>query len=255
MLDGGMQEGEGPVELDRLIRWIQRRTRGCTPLDRLVLATKAGVRLQEASEELIGHFVEEARTAGASWAQIGSHLGVSKQAAQQRHVGRRGPLFGGRRRGRARRSSVDGPFEHLTGPARHAIVLAEAEARELAHNYIGTEHILLGLLAEPAGTGGSILRDAGATSDRVRAKVLDVIGRGASTPAGPIPFTPRSKRLLQRAADDAERMGREAAGTGRLLLAMVGDREGVAAEILVATLDVAALRQRLERLLADGVDV
>ena len=133
--------------------------------------------------------------------------------------------------------------------------MAEAEARELAHNYIGTEHILLGLLAEPAGTGGSILRDAGATSDRVRAKVLDVIGRGASTPAGPIPFTPRSKRLLQRAADDAERMGREAAGTGRLLLAMVGDREGVAAEILIATLDVAVLRQRLERLLADGVDV
>jgi hypothetical protein len=255
MLDGGMQDGDSPVELDRLVRWIERQTRDCEPLDRLVLATKVGVRLQEASEELIGHFVEEARTAGASWAQIGSHLGVSKQAAQQRHVGRRGPLFGGRRRGRARHSSAKGPFEHLTEPARQAIVLAEAGARELAHNYIGTEHILLGLVGESAGTGGSILRDGGATSDGVRAKVLDVIGRGTSTPAGPIPFTPRSKRLLQRAANDAQRAGREEAGTGRLLLAMVGDREGLASEILLATLDVAALRRRLERLVADGVDV
>ncbi len=247
-----MEEDPGtPVELDRLVRWVERRTRGCTPLDRVALATKVGLSLQQAGDDLVGHFVEEARSSGASWTQIGGHLGVSKQAAQQRHGSRRSRLFGGRK---SRAAPPGRMFEHLSDEVREVLRLAQVEAMDLSHNYLGTEHLLLGMVLEPAGTGGNALRGVGLTAEAVRAEILETIGPGGTPPVGPVPFTPRSKRLLQRAVQDARAAGLPAAGTGRLLLALLGEREGVGPQILRDTVAGDALRSALAGALAAGND-
>src|SRR5437870_5517029 len=105
-----MRKGEGPVDLKDLVRAVRDRTKSCTELERLDVAMKYGQLLRDVGEDLVGHFVDEARKAGASWAQIGERLGVSKQAAHQRHLRREPRLFGRRRAA----ISGDGPFVRFT---------------------------------------------------------------------------------------------------------------------------------------------
>src|SRR6266496_4048034 len=124
----------------------------CTELERIDVAVKYGVILKSLGDDLIGHFVEEARKAGASWSQIGERLGVSKQAAHQRHL-QRGPKLFGRRR----RSSGETFFVRFSEEARAVVARAQDEARSLKHNYLGVEHLLLALTTKPgAGSGGGI---------------------------------------------------------------------------------------------------
>src|ERR1700744_3866770 len=96
-----------------------------------------------------------------------------------------------------------GMFERFTGRARHVVVLAQEEARQLQHNYIGTEHILLGLLGEPESIGGPVLASFGITRDIARAEVEGRIGRGKATLTRHIPFTPRAKKTLELALREA----------------------------------------------------
>src|SRR5215217_3203569 len=113
-----MRKHDGPIDLNDLIRAVEDKTQPCTDLERLDLAVQYGELLKEAGDDLVGHFVEQAKTAGASWAQVGERLGVTKQAAQQRHI-KRTPRFFGRR---ARLSSGQGPFERFSQEARDVVV-------------------------------------------------------------------------------------------------------------------------------------
>src|SRR5271156_4207521 len=98
-------------------------------------------------------------------------------------------------------------FERFTGRARHVIVLSQEEARQLTHNYIGTEHILLGLLGEPESVAGKVLTSFGITLDGARAEVEAKIGRGKKAPGGHIPFTPRAKKILELSLREALGLG------------------------------------------------
>jgi ATP-dependent Clp protease ATP-binding subunit ClpC len=125
-------------------------------------------------------------------------------------------------------------FERFTGDARDVIVRAQGEARELRHNYIGTEHILLGLLDEHPGVARDALESLGLSLELARADVVEIVGLGdQQVAAGQIPFTPRAKKVLELALREALALGHNYIGTGHLLLALTREGEGVAARILL----------------------
>ena len=131
-------------------------------------------------------------------------------------------------------------FERFTDRARRVVVLAQEEARLLAHNYIGTEHLLLGLVHEGEGVGAKALEQLGISLEAVRAQVEEIIGHGGSSPSGYIPFTPRAKKVLELGLREALQLGHDFIGTEHILLGLVREGEGVAAQVLVkmgATLD------------------
>jgi ATP-dependent Clp protease ATP-binding subunit ClpA len=145
-------------------------------------------------------------------------------------------------------------FERFTDRARSAVALAQEEARLLSHNYVGTEHVLLGLLHEGGGIAARALASLGISLEVVRAQVEDVIGRGQTAPAaGHIPFTPRAKKVLELALREAVRLGHNYIGTEHVLLGLVREGEGVASQVLARLgAGEAAVRGRVEALLADG---
>jgi ATP-dependent Clp protease ATP-binding subunit ClpA len=124
-------------------------------------------------------------------------------------------------------------FERFTERARNAVVLAQEEARRLQHNYIGTEHLLLGVLREPASVAGRALTRLGIGLDAARSSVEEMIGRGGQSPEGHIPFTPRAKKVLELSLREALQLGHNYIGTEHILLGLVREGEGVAAQILV----------------------
>ena len=123
-------------------------------------------------------------------------------------------------------------FERFSGQARHVVVSAQEEARDLDHNYIGTEHLLLGLLTSDSLASAS-LNALGYTHDNVQAKVEEIIGRGKTSPGGHIPFTPRAKKVLELSLREALQLKHNYIGTEHILLGLIREGEGVAAQILV----------------------
>jgi ATP-dependent Clp protease ATP-binding subunit ClpA len=124
-------------------------------------------------------------------------------------------------------------FKRFTQRARSVVVLAQEEARALGHDYIGTEHILLGLLREEEGLGGLVLTELGLTADATRAQIEQVIGRGDHTTVGQIPFTPRAKKVLELSLREAIGLGHDYIGTEHILLGLAAEDEGAAARILL----------------------
>jgi len=124
-------------------------------------------------------------------------------------------------------------FERFTERARQVVVLAQDEARALKHNYIGTEHILLGLLREEEGLGARALESLGIAIEPVRAQVAQIIGQGDEAATGQIPFTPRAKRVLEFALREARALGHTYIGTEHLLLGLAREGDGVGMRILV----------------------
>src|SRR6201989_1656738 len=124
-------------------------------------------------------------------------------------------------------------FERFTERARQVVVLAQEEARTLKHNYIGTEHILLGLLREEEGLAARVLESLDITVERVRAQVGRIVGSGEEVTSGQIPFTPRAKKVLELALREALSLGHNYIGTAHILLGLVRENEGVAARILL----------------------
>jgi ATP-dependent Clp protease ATP-binding subunit ClpC len=124
-------------------------------------------------------------------------------------------------------------FERFTEPARQVVVLAQDEARALRHNYIGTEHILLGLLREREGLGALALESLDVKLEDVRAQVGRIVGQGDEATTGQIPFTPRVKKVLELSLREALSLGHDYIGTEHLLLGIVRENEGVAARILL----------------------
>ena len=147
----------------------------------------------------------------------------------------------------------DGPrvFERFTERARQVVVLAQDEARALKHNYIGTEHILLGLLREEEGLAARVLESLDITVEEVRAQVARIVGQGDEVTSGQIPFTPRAKKVLELALREALSLGHNYIGTEHILLGLVRENEGVAARILLDfDADAEKIRNEIIRMLS-----
>jgi ATP-dependent Clp protease ATP-binding subunit ClpA len=144
-------------------------------------------------------------------------------------------------------------FERFAGSARQVIVLAQDEARRFNHNYIGTEHLLLGLLAEPAGVAGRALVAAGLTLEDARVRVQAAVGMGKKTPGGHIPFTPSAKKVLELGLREALSLRHDYIGTEHLLLGLIRERDGLGARLLTqAGVDPLLLRLRILDLVPPG---
>jgi hypothetical protein len=144
-------------------------------------------------------------------------------------------------------------FERFTDRARRVVVLAQEEARHLDHNYIGTEHILLGLIHEREGVAARALTALDISLEAVRAQVEEIIGRGDQAPTGHIPFTPRAKKVLELSLREALGLSHNYIGTEHILLGLIREGEGVAAQVLAklgGSLD--RVRQQVIQLLADA---
>src|ERR687898_248618 len=142
-------------------------------------------------------------------------------------------------------------FERFTDRARRVVVLAQEEARLLNHNYIGTEHILLGLIHEGEGVAAKALESLGISLEAVRAQVEEIIGHGGSAPSGHIPFTPRAKKVLELSLREALQLGHNYIGTEHILLGLIREGEGVAAQVLVKLgADLGRVRQQVIQLLS-----
>ncbi|MFW6204671.1 MAG: ATP-dependent Clp protease ATP-binding subunit [Actinomycetota bacterium] len=142
-------------------------------------------------------------------------------------------------------------FERFTDRARRVVVLAQEEARMLNHNYIGTEHILLGLIHEGEGVAAKALESLGISLEAVRDQVQEIIGQGQQAPSGHIPFTPRAKKVLELSLREALQLGHNYIGTEHILLGLIREGEGVAAQVLVKLgADLNRVRQQVIQLLS-----
>jgi hypothetical protein len=214
---------ETPVRLDDLITFVKRQHPEGGALEHLSEAVLASESLGEVADHLIGHFVDQARRAGASWTEIGQYMGVSKQAAQKRFVPKMTD---------APESLEGGVFARFTQRARHTIVQSQEEARAAGHDYIGTEHLLLGLLHEPDALAAKAIEAQGVSLDSVRTGVTAVLGPAGQAPSGHIPFTPRAKKVRELTVREALRLGHNYVGTEHILLGLFAEEEGLAAQVL-----------------------
>jgi ATP-dependent Clp protease ATP-binding subunit ClpC len=166
----------------------------------------------------------------------------------------------GGRRNRTRRfpcrghdDTLEDVFERFTDRARRVLTDAQEEARQLNHPFIGTEHILLGLLREDDGVGAHALRSLGVSFKAVRDQVQEVIGTAGTVPSGSPPFTPRAKKVLELALREALQLNHSYIGTEHILLGLVREGQGVAATVLVSLgADLHRVRQEVNSLIAGG---
>ncbi|HEX3791423.1 MAG TPA: Clp protease N-terminal domain-containing protein [Pseudonocardiaceae bacterium] len=201
------------VNLSDLINQLVQDVPETDALARISEAQRRSHSLSDLGDQLVGHFVEQARTAGASWSQIGDAIGVSKQAAQQKWVA---PTF-----------------ERFTVRARHVVVLSQEQARAHSHDHILTEHILMGLLNETDGLAAKALEKLAGSSSTVREAVEGSFGPpGKKALKGHIPFSAEAKLALQFALQAALKLGHNYIGTEHILLGVLAVPEGKAAQTI-----------------------
>jgi ATP-dependent Clp protease ATP-binding subunit ClpA len=143
-------------------------------------------------------------------------------------------------------------FERFTTRARHVVVLAQEEARRLNHNYIGTEHVLLGLLGEPEGVAGRVLAAFGISLDGAREEVVGFVGTGEKAPSGHIPFTPRAKKTLELALREALQLHHNYIGTEHILLGVIREGQGVGAQVLGQHGELVTIRTAVLSMVGSG---
>ena len=200
-------------QLTELIATVDADAGSTDPLARLATASAIAADLTETSDRLVGHFVDQCRAAGRTWAEISDALGVSKQAAHKRY------------------SMLPRDLSRFTTRARGVIEHAVDAARGLGPGYVGTEHLLLGLFP-PGGLAAEMLAESGITESDVAAAILARAPSGTAELADPPPFTPRAARVFSGALEEALTMGHNYIGTEHLVLALFRDPEGLAAQIL-----------------------
>ena len=209
--------------LDQLINVVEDGSE--TPLDRITAAALLKEQVERLGDDLLDHFVQQARGQGCSWTQIGEALGVTRQAAQQRHTAPDDRLLRGIAEGRE--------LKRFTDRARTAVMNAQTVAREHRHNYIGTEHLLLGLFV--AGDGNlavKALAALGAEREAIERLVDEHVPRGSAAVPGALPFTPRARQAVADAVGEALKLGHNYVGTEHQLLALRQIEEGIAAKVL-----------------------
>jgi Clp amino terminal domain, pathogenicity island component len=210
------------VRLDDLIGLVKNRHPDGDALERLGDAVAVGEHLGEVADHLIGHFVDQARRAGASWTDIGRHMGVTKQAVQKRFV--------------PRAEGADArDFARFTDKARRVVVAAQAAARRGRQEQIVPEHLVLGLLTEPTALAATTLTALGVDLDVLRERTEAALGVGAGEPAEQIPFSGPAKKVLELVFREALRLGHDDVGTEHLLLGLLVDEESPAAQLLGVT--------------------
>ncbi len=225
------------MNLDELIAAVEE-TDGA--LDRVSAAAAIKDQIEALGDELLDHFVKEARDQGCSWTQIGDALGVTRQAAQQRHGGLIARLVQG---------LTEGRFKRFTPQARAAVVAAQAAARDRCHEWIGTEHLLLGLVAnEDGNVAETALARLGVDRATVERLVDELVPPGTEPVGGHIPFTPRAKKTLEVALREALRLGHNYIGCEHIVLALRRLDEGVAAHVLA---EQGVTYKKLERIVRD----
>jgi Clp amino terminal domain, pathogenicity island component len=223
--------------IDELVAIVEARAADQPPATRLQLAIDLGRELTDLGDVLIGRFVGEAREAGLSWTEIGQLFGTSKQAVQQRYGA--APAEAGEWPGR------------WTPTARNALDRAAAEARELRHGYVGTEHALLALAGAEQGVAAGVLAELGVTRERMLATSCMKPSPDAQTREDRLSLMPRYKQALEHSRRIADGLGVREADTEHLLAGIVAVRDSMAVEILrrlkVSTDDIlGALAERLD---------
>lgn len=212
------------ARLSALVRFVEEHSPAGDPLDHVETACTTARELSDAADRLINHFVMQARSAGLSWTQIGARMGVTKQAARKRFPIRDIPLEPAAAKAKA--------FGAYTEPAKRAVALAQRAAQEHHHHYIGPEHLLLGLCAQRTGSAGQILTAAGLDLDELASAVVGrLLPPSGEMPDRP-PFTEKAKDALELAARSARRLGQDEVGTEHLLLGLIAEETGIAAEVL-----------------------
>jgi Clp amino terminal domain, pathogenicity island component len=204
--------------VDELAELVRARAHEQPPAARLRIAIELGRELTDAADELIERFVAEARAEGLSWTEIGQLFGTSKQAAQKRY-GVTAAEESGRWPGR------------WAPAAQHALDHASEEARELGHNYVGTEHALLGLVVAKDGLAAHVLDDLGVTRERILAQEC-IAAMGEPRPYDPLGVQPRLKQALEHSWRIAEGLGHRITNTEHLLAGILAVRDALAVEIL-----------------------
>jgi hypothetical protein len=225
--------------LEDLINAVVRESADDLPLTRLRTAAAMARSVSETTDAALGYFVDQARRAGHSWSEIGESLGVSKQAAQQRQSARAGIVM------------PPVTFERFTERARSVLTQSESVARDLAHDYIGTEHLLLAQFTEPAGLAAVVMTESGLSSNAVREAVIAEVGRGSGAPEGKLAFTPEAIAALSAALTWALELRHNYIGTEHMLFG-VAKTESAGSRILRARgLDEAAVGAMLKDKLAN----
>ncbi|WP_405876286.1 Clp protease N-terminal domain-containing protein [Streptomyces sp. NBC_00005] len=201
------------VSLADLIARLDEELPDANALARVSEARLRAQTLSDLGDQLVDHYVSKAKQTGASWTEIGDAIGVSKQAAQQRHT--------------------PAPFEQFTNLNRHGIVLAQEAARTHKHDFIGTEHILLGLLGERQGLAYELLMAKTESEQRIRDAIEELMPpAGQKALRGHIPFRPESKEVIEQARRASADLGHDWVGTEHTLLGLIRAEESPAAQIL-----------------------
>ncbi|GAA5145746.1 Clp protease N-terminal domain-containing protein [Nocardioides marinquilinus] len=203
--------------LPELVRSVEAAAPGAPPLRRLTLAVLAADELGRTADDLVGHFVGQAREAGLPWAEIGAAMGVTKQAAQQRHV--------------QRAQGADDDLASITGlddAARAALEHAPVEALALWHHFVGTEHLVVAVLR----TQGTLAEAVGCTAEDAVATAVAIVDRGATEPPTAPQLTARARKTLDLAALVATERGHDLVTPADLLLGVVREGRGIGAQVL-----------------------
>lgn len=202
--------------LQELIDTVHQDAPSDDTLDQLATASRTVAALAEVGDDVLGYFVDHARRAGHSWTEISTALGVTKQAVHKRFV--------------ATTRAPD--LYRLTDRARAVLVAATEVARGFGHPYVGTEHLLLGLFAEPDSIAAKVLTDGGVTREAVEEALLRRTPRRAETPEGSLPYTRRTATVVEGTQAEALRLGHDYIGTEHLLLSLYTEGRGLAVMIL-----------------------
>jgi hypothetical protein len=207
-------------DLQELIDTVRDDSPTSDALDQLATASTAVAQLSEVGDAVLSHYVDRARRSGYSWTEISTALGVSKQAAHKRFAGL---------------TRLPG-LDRLTDRVRRVLAAATGRAREFGHPYVGTEHLLLALYAEPEGLAAAVLTESGVSRPAVEEAVLRRAPRRDGTPEGPLPHTPLAAAAIERTVREALQLGHNYVGTEHLLLALYpgagGTGGGLAVEVL-----------------------
>ena len=211
------------VSLDQLLAAVQNG--GDDPLDQVSAAALLKDQLEHLGDDLLDHFVTRARSDGRSWTQIGEALGVTRQAAQQRHGGLLDRIIGG---------LTDRRFQRFTPKARSAVVEAQNAARDRKHGTVGTEHLLLGLYAAGDGHLATVALDHLGLDRAAAERLVDArVAPGTAAPVkAHIRFSPRAKKTLELALRHALELGHNYIGTEHIVLALRRVEDGVAAQVM-----------------------
>ena len=210
-------------------------------LARLPAAVAIGEQLGELGDHLVGHFVDQARQEGASWTAIGTSMGVTKQAAQKKFVPGPGDAPAGRL------------LNRFTPRASKAVEVAQKAARRMKNRGVGTEHLVLGLVAT-GGVAAEVMHAQGVSAGEIRKAVHAAAAPSTDELPDPIPFAPATKRALEMAAREALRRGHNYIGTEHLLLAVLADPESVGSRVLTSLgITARETSERIDQMLAQLV--